>query len=270
MTIQRADLKIFKPEALGNEASAGGYRSGEEVVSGKLNDVFSSISDVDHARSAFDLVKLFPAVDTNDNSRLQDAYVFISEQPNDPLVTTLIIENKKLTDADKLSDMQVLLTDSETIFHGLALATTEINSDVINVNVSSVQLVPSINKSTGNFGINGYSFEGGTSENATRFTHFNAPATAVSRFTLSASDFIDVDFSWRANTLAQKWTLQYFAKIRGTSLIPIPPVGQLKLFTVMVSLMSYLIYRCRQVPRLSFFINQIKTFAFINSLPRRH
>ncbi|MCF2829831.1 hypothetical protein L1273_24790, partial [Pseudoalteromonas sp. DL2-H6] len=85
----RSHLKIFKPQRLGSAPNAGGHRTNNAVISGKLNDVFSSISDVDHARSAFDLVKLYPAVATDDATKLSDAHVFIADQPDDPLVSTL-------------------------------------------------------------------------------------------------------------------------------------------------------------------------------------
>ncbi|NKC21569.1 hypothetical protein CWC29_022595 [Pseudoalteromonas sp. S4498] len=116
----RSHLKIFKPQRLGSAPNAGGHRTNNAVVSGKLNDVFSSISDVDHARSAFDLVKLYPAVATDDATKLSKAHVFIADQPEDPLVHTLLVESPNLRDDSLLEDMLELMTASTIKYHGLS------------------------------------------------------------------------------------------------------------------------------------------------------
>lgn len=212
MTVLRTDLKIFKPERLGNEPFSGGYRTSDEVISGKLNEVFRSISDIDHARSAFDLVKLYPTVNTADNSHLQDAYVYISEQPTDPLVSTLLIENDNLSDGDLLSDMQLLLASPSTKFHGLALATSDVTSDTIDVDKTTVKLVPNINKKTSNYNLKGYEFNGSESRSAIRTVSFTAPdGVNVNTLTLSVDDFIDENISWEDNRADRKWYISYLS-----------------------------------------------------------
>ncbi len=219
MTIQRSDLKIFKPERLGNETFAGGFRTNNEVVSGKLNDVFSSISDIDYARSAFDLVKLFPAVNTADSSRLQDGYVYIAELPSDALVDTLLVESSNLNDASELSDMHALIVDPYTKFHGTALTTAEITSNKVSVTNTSKRLVPSIEKVNASFGINGYIAEAGSNTVKTASVSFTAPNNAnVSFFSLSAPDYIDKDFplsAWVESSHYndnKKWQAEYYGK----------------------------------------------------------
>ncbi|AHK11753.1 hypothetical protein S144_39 [Shewanella sp. phage 1/44] len=105
MNITRDNLKIFKPELIGNSDDAGGQRTKNPVVSGKLNEVFRAISDVDHSQSAVDIVKVYPSLDTNDTSILLDAHVFISQRPTDPLVNMLVAESVSLTDADRMPEM---------------------------------------------------------------------------------------------------------------------------------------------------------------------
>ena len=112
MTISRENLKIFKPQQLGSSDDAGGQRTKNEVESGKLNELFRAISDIDHAQSAVDIVKCYPGLDTNDTSILLDGHVFISEQPTDALVNMLIAESDTLADADNMTNMVEILESS--------------------------------------------------------------------------------------------------------------------------------------------------------------
>lgn len=112
MAITRDDLKIFKPEQLGSSDDAGGQRTKLAVESGKLNEVFRAISDIDHAQSAVDIVKCYPALDTPDTSILLDGHVFISQKPTDALVSMLIAEADTLDDADRMTDMVEILESS--------------------------------------------------------------------------------------------------------------------------------------------------------------
>ncbi|KAF7787202.1 hypothetical protein PRUB_a4081 [Pseudoalteromonas rubra] len=132
----RTDLKIFLPERLGNEPNAGGHRTNTPLTNGKLNEVFTSISDVDYARSAFELVKLYPAVATGDDSRLQDARIFLSDQPTDPLLTTLLVQSSQLQDTSLLSGMMDMLAAAK--FHGLASATSAITAESQEIKVDRV------------------------------------------------------------------------------------------------------------------------------------
>ncbi|MEI8602274.1 hypothetical protein P4S55_16215 [Shewanella sp. PP-Sp27a-2] len=112
MTISRLDLKVFKPEQLGSSDDAGGQRTKLAVESGKLNELFRAISDIDHAQSAVDIVKCYPALDTHDTSILLDGHVFISQKPTDEMVSLLIAEAATLDDADRMTDMVEILESS--------------------------------------------------------------------------------------------------------------------------------------------------------------
>lgn len=105
MTITRNDLKIFKPELIGSSADAGGQRTKNPVVSGKLNEVFRAISDIDHSQSAVDVVKVYPSLDTPDTSILLKGHVFVSQRPTDPLVNVMIAESINLNDASRMPEM---------------------------------------------------------------------------------------------------------------------------------------------------------------------
>jgi hypothetical protein len=114
MTITRNDLKVFKPELLGTSDDAGGQRTRNAVQSGKLNELFTAISDIDHAQSSLDIVKCYPALDTVDTSTLLDAHVFISQPPTDPLVSMLLVEAAALDDEDRMIEMKAILESSVT------------------------------------------------------------------------------------------------------------------------------------------------------------
>ncbi|NNG44970.1 hypothetical protein HJP15_18950 [Pseudoalteromonas sp. NEC-BIFX-2020_002] len=144
--MKRTDLKILKPQRIGNEPHAGGHRTSNAIVSGKLNAVFSSISDIDHARSSFDLVKLYPALSTDDSSRLQDAHIFLSDQPDDPLVNVLLVEAKDLKDTDTVAEMLPYLSLASTKYHGTSLLTAPVAAQGQELTVESITrtLTPSI------------------------------------------------------------------------------------------------------------------------------
>lgn len=196
MTIIRTDLKIFKPELLGNEPFAGGYRTSNEVEDGKLNDVFSAISDIDHARSALDIVKLYPSVNTPDASRLQDAYVFISDQPEDPLVNTFIAETDTLTDADTLADIQAKMILDSTKFHGSSMVTAESSGKLITVENTQASIVPKLTDNEGTYGTNGFLFEIASDPNGagfgfTREAVFTAQASSTKFFSLDLPNYYE-------------------------------------------------------------------------------
>ncbi|KAA1165485.1 hypothetical protein EU508_00700 [Pseudoalteromonas fuliginea] len=151
----RTDLKILKPQRIGNEPHAGGHRTSNAIVSGKLNDVFSSISDIDHARSSFDLVKLYPALSTDDASRLQDAHIFLSDQPDDPLVNILLVEAKDLKDTDTVAEMLPYFGLASTKFHGTSLMTGAVDAQGQALSVESITrtLTPSITTVSSKIGL---------------------------------------------------------------------------------------------------------------------
>ncbi|MDK2594384.1 hypothetical protein [Pseudoalteromonas obscura] len=140
--MQRSDLKIFKPERLGNETNAGGHRTANAIISGKLNDVFSAISDVDHASSSLDLVKLYPTVFTPDATRLLNAHIFVSDQPDDPLVSTLIADSSHLKDESLLSDMSDMLKTA--VYHGTSNITKEAGGKELVIKNTSRTVAPTV------------------------------------------------------------------------------------------------------------------------------
>ncbi len=112
MAITRDDLVVFKPELLGTSDDAGGQRTKNPVRSGEINELFTAISDIDHAVSAVDIVKCFPALDTSGTETLLDGHIFVSQPPTDPLVSWLIAESDLLDDESRMTDMVDILQGS--------------------------------------------------------------------------------------------------------------------------------------------------------------
>lgn len=120
MTITRTDLKIFKPERLGNETDAGGQRTANPVTSGLLNDLFTPISDIDHAQAAINFVKCYPSLNTAGTERLIGAHTFINQPPVDPMVNIMIVESDKITDKSTTKDIIEIVEG--TIIPGVLLS----------------------------------------------------------------------------------------------------------------------------------------------------
>ncbi|GAB2933668.1 hypothetical protein [Rheinheimera gaetbuli] len=117
----RTDLKIFKSERMTQQPDAGGQRTGNEVQNGQLNEVFGNISDIDHAQSAVDIVKVYPAVATNNTELLQDGHILINEPPIDPLVDVMIVESAAINDGSTRADIVEAIESS--VSAGLLLRT---------------------------------------------------------------------------------------------------------------------------------------------------
>lgn len=101
----RTDLRVFKSERMTQQADAGGQRTSNEVLNGQLNEVFGNISDIDHAQSAVDIAKIYPAVSTADTQLLQDGHLLINEPTLDPLVDVMIIEAAAVNDGSTRADI---------------------------------------------------------------------------------------------------------------------------------------------------------------------
>lgn len=106
--MRRDELAIFKPQKLGNSPSAGGQRTSQKVVSGKLNEVFDGISAVGYGQGAIELAKVYPGVASANTELLKSAHVYFSESPLDPQVSMLIVESE-IDDADLLDTMKASL-----------------------------------------------------------------------------------------------------------------------------------------------------------------
>ncbi|MDX1536402.1 hypothetical protein [Arsukibacterium sp.] len=120
----RTDLKIFESERMTQQPDAGGQRTANEVINGKLNNVFGNISDIGHAQSAVDIVVVYPAVSTPDTALLQDGHILINEPPLDGLVDVMIVESETINDgstrAEIINAIESSVVPSLTLRRGLS------------------------------------------------------------------------------------------------------------------------------------------------------
>ncbi|WP_100913537.1 hypothetical protein [Pseudoalteromonas spongiae] len=194
--MQRNHLKIFKSESLEQHVDAGGHRTNNEVVNGKLNDVFRSITEVDYAQSAFEVVKLFPSVATHDATRLADSHVYLSEKPQDPLVNTLLIESPSLADDTKMATMRNLITSSTAKYHGMSVLTNAVESGALDliVETTQTQVLPQVTTANDKLNVQAYAFSpnSSTTYNKTRVKTFVAPSSSnAAIFNINVDDYFE-------------------------------------------------------------------------------
>ena len=192
----RSHLKLLKSESLEQHDEAGGLRTSNEVVNGKLNDVFRSITEVDYARSAFEVVKLYPSVTTTDSSKLADAHIYLSEKPSDPLVNTLIVESTALTDETKLASMKAIVAASTSKFHGLSVLSGPITAGTKTLNVDDTHsaIFPRVTETTQNINVKAYEFSPMSTSTfvKTRTKTFTAPSNSnVALFNVDVTDYFE-------------------------------------------------------------------------------
>jgi len=98
MAIETKDLVIYKSERLTDNSDGGGKYSGVVVQDGISNNLFNDVSEMDRTMGDVSMLKIFPAVTTEDTDLLMGATVFVSELPEDPNVSALLFSTKNWTD----------------------------------------------------------------------------------------------------------------------------------------------------------------------------
>ena len=174
----RTDLKIFKSERMTQQADAGGQRTSNEVLNGQLNEVFGNISDIDHAQSAVDIVKIYPAVSTDDTALLQDGHILINEPPLDTLVDVMIIESAAVNDgstrADIISAIESSVVPSLLLRSGLsAMVAGQDQLSTLDLTANAgVGEQPSVTLTPNRVYVISVEYTGAESATYPRFTHF--------------------------------------------------------------------------------------------------
>lgn len=202
----RTDLKIFKSERMTQNPNAGGQRTGQEVINGKLNDVFRNISDIAHAQSAVDISKVYPSVHTNDQQLLQDAHVLINEPPVDPLVDVMLIEAPNINDASERRD--IIDAIESGVVPGIALRSGLSGMIAGQDSISAADLrtttplpgeQPNVSLATGQVVAISVEYTGALNPDFPRFTHICQITELESRLTstwpVNRAEIISVRFS---------------------------------------------------------------------------
>lgn len=103
-TITRQNLKILKSENISDFADGGGRVTANEVQDGSSNDLFLDVPDTSRAYGDIDLVKVFPALVTDNSEPLLGAVMTLGKLPADPSVNVTLFTTKDWF--DRRSDAQ--------------------------------------------------------------------------------------------------------------------------------------------------------------------
>ncbi|MCY6411187.1 hypothetical protein QTA56_03415 [Acinetobacter sp. VNH17] len=98
MPVQTNNLVLYKSERLTDTPDGGGKYSGQTVVDGESNNLFTDVSELDRTMGRVSLRKIFAAVNNNDTEALMGSTVFISRNPVDPNVSALLFSTRSHTD----------------------------------------------------------------------------------------------------------------------------------------------------------------------------
>lgn len=98
MPIETNNLVLYKSERLTDTSDGGGKYSGQIVVDGESNNLFSDVSELDRTVGRVSMRKIYAAVNNNDTESLMGSTVFISKNPEDPNVSALLFSTESHID----------------------------------------------------------------------------------------------------------------------------------------------------------------------------
>ncbi|OHD21783.1 MAG: hypothetical protein A2Y38_12930 [Spirochaetes bacterium GWB1_59_5] len=90
MAITKDVIKVMASESLTDFDDGGGMMSGNEIVSGNVNNLFPDISPLDRALGRVSLRKAYAIAMTDDNDTYQGCHIILSDPPDDPRVSVSI------------------------------------------------------------------------------------------------------------------------------------------------------------------------------------
>jgi len=123
MTIAKTDIKLIASERLTDNADGGGQMTGNEIVSGQVNNMFSDISRLDHTIGRISMRKGFLNVDTANTDTYYGAHAILTNPPADPLVNVLLMSRDDSFDeraeaADYVESYQTRSVTSDIRLYG--------------------------------------------------------------------------------------------------------------------------------------------------------
>lgn len=98
MPIETSNLVFYESERKTDNSDGGGKYSGKVVQDGVSNNLFDDITELDRTAGDVSIRKVFAAVTTNDTDKLMGASVFVSKNPQDPNVSSLLFSTNSYTD----------------------------------------------------------------------------------------------------------------------------------------------------------------------------
>lgn len=98
MPIQKEDIRLMASQELSDNASGGGAMTGNEVVDGNVNNLFSDISRLDRTVGRVSLRKAFVAVQTQTMDTYYGSHMILTDPPDDSGISVTIFSTGDFDD----------------------------------------------------------------------------------------------------------------------------------------------------------------------------
>jgi len=96
--IQKDEIKLMSSQVLADTEDGGGQMTSNEIVDGNVNNLFPDISRLDRTYGRVSLRKAYLSVQTDDRATYYGAHVALTEQAEDPMVSTLLFSTENWFD----------------------------------------------------------------------------------------------------------------------------------------------------------------------------
>lgn len=98
MPIQSGDVKLLKSAVMADVPEGGGAPTANVINDGDSNAIFPDISEVDRAGGRVNIIKVFPAIQTDTVDSYYGANVIVAEPPQDPRVSVTLFPTSSFFD----------------------------------------------------------------------------------------------------------------------------------------------------------------------------
>lgn len=124
MTILNSDIKMMKAERLTDFDDGGGFMTGNEFVSGAVNDLFPDISSLDRISGRLSARLGYASVQSDNTEALYGFHVILTKPADDPLVSVMMMRAGKEgeTRVDAMERFQAYVTKG--LNHGARIIDT--------------------------------------------------------------------------------------------------------------------------------------------------
>ncbi len=98
MTITKADVKLLASQVMTDNSDGGGSITGNEIIDGQVNNIFTDISRLDRTIGRFSLRKVFAAVLTDTTETYFGSHIVLTDPPDDDNVHVTLFSTDSPTD----------------------------------------------------------------------------------------------------------------------------------------------------------------------------
>lgn len=155
MSLLSTDIKLFEAQVMRDAADGGGRMVHVQVPDNQLNNVFDSIADLNLTYGNVSLRKIYVAVDTVNTDIFYGVHAFISDPPDDPLVSALLFNSGSWVDTK--AQAVTTLTNSQSQVQDIG-CTVESSTDLY-VGATQIYVDHTVKRTTIDFAVGAYSIE---------------------------------------------------------------------------------------------------------------